>query len=86
MVSVEEFEIFGDSYYNPFTHSNLTAASGGVSFLLNQLLQRAEGISHLFPFGQQFIQNFSVGLGGAVEQDDRAGVDAVQQLAKGFLF
>ena len=52
---------------------------------LYQIVKGSERISHLFPFPQQFIQDLAVGAGGAVEQDDGAGVDASEQFIEGFL-
>ena len=43
-------------------------------------------IPHFLPLGQEFIQNLPVCLGGAVKQDNGAGVNAGQQLFEGLIF
>ena len=43
-------------------------------------------ISHFLPLGQKFIQNLPICFGGAVKQDNGAGMNAGQQLFKGLRF
>ena len=42
-------------------------------------------VAHFFPFGQQFIQNFRIGLGSGEQQHHRPVMDSGQQLGKSLL-
>ena len=55
-----------------------------IACVNGQLFQGMKLISHFLPAGEQFIENFSIGAGGAVQQNDSAGMDAAQQLLEGF--
>ena len=44
-----------------------------------------KGISHLFPFRQQLVENLPIGFGSIVEQHHSARVDAGQELVEGLL-
>ena len=48
--------------------------------------QITEGITHFFPFRQQFVKNFSVGLRGAMKQHYCAGMHSGQKLSKRLFF
>ena len=50
-----------------------------------QLIQRAKRIAHLFPFGQQFVQDGGIGGAGRVQQHNSARMGAGQKLCKRLL-
>ena len=51
-----------------------------------QFIQRAEGVSQIFPFGQQLIEDRSIRGRSAVEKDDRTRMDPAKQFLKRLFF
>ena len=61
-------------------------AAGGSQTLLHQFFQFSEGITHFFPFREQFIQNLPIGPFEVLcNSTTSSGVDPACQFGKSFL-